>query len=142
MASVIPNEAKGSILNNEFDWAGNTYKLMLLTSSHTNNIDTQQYISDVSTNETSGTGYTAGGATVSGLTVTVDDATDTAFLDATNLTFSNVTITFRYGALYEDTGTPATSKIVAIIDFTGADLAPYAGDFAITWATDGIVKLS
>lgn len=142
MASVIPNDAKKSILNNEFNWSGNTYKLGLLTSSHTNDIDTQQYWSDVSANETSGTGYTAGGATVSGLTATVDDINDIAYLDATDLTFSTVTITFRYGVLYESTGTPSTSKIVAIIDFTGADLACYAGDFAITWATDGIIKLS
>lgn len=141
MASVIPNDAKGSILNNEFDWSGNTYKLALLTSSHTNNIDTQTYWSDVSANETSGTNYTAGGATVSGLTVVVDDTNDIAYLDATDLTFSTITATFRYGCLYESTGTDSTSKIVAIIDFTGADISPVAGDFAITWATDGVIKI-
>lgn len=140
MASVIPNEAKGSILNNEFDWSGNTYKLALCTSSYTPSVDDDVYYSDIS-NEITGGGYTAGGSTVSGLTVTVSDANDNAYLDATNLTFSSLTNTFRYGVLYEDTGVSTTSKIVAIIDF-GADRSPYNGDFTITWATDGVIKLT
>ena len=142
MASVIPNDAKKAILNNEFDWSGNTYKLALLTSTYTPDIDNDTYWSDISTNEVSGTGYTAGGSAVSGLTVIVDDTNDLAYLDATDLTFSTVTVTFRYAVLYEDTGTPATSKIVAVIDPTGTDRSPYAGDYTITWATDGVIKLT
>ena len=34
---------------------------MLLTNSHSNDPDTQEFIDDVSANQVSGTGYTAGG---------------------------------------------------------------------------------
>lgn len=141
MASYVPNDAKKSILNQEYSWSGNTYKVALLTSTHTPDKDNDTFWSDVSTNEVSGTGYTTGGNTLSGLTVTVDDTNDLAYLDATDLVFSTVTLTARYAVVYEDTGTPATSKIVAVIDFT-TDKAPYQDDFTITWAADGVIKLT
>lgn len=138
---MIPNDAKKSILNNEFDWSGNTYKVALLNSSHTTDIDNDTFLSDVNANEISGGGYTTGGNTISGLTVVVDDTANVAYLDATDTVFSNLTNTFRYAVVYESTGTASTSKIVAIIDFT-TDRSPYNGDFTIQWATDGIIKLA
>lgn len=140
MASIIPNDAKASILNQEFDWSGNTYKLALCTSSYTPDKDNDTYYSDIS-NEVSGGNYTSGGQALANVSVTVDDTNDLAYLDADDEVFSNLTATFRYGVIYEDTGTPSTSKIVCIVDY-GTDLSPYADDFTHTFATDGFLKLT
>lgn len=50
-------------------WASDTIKVALLTSSYTPNYDTHDFFDDI-TNEVTGTGYTAGGATLGSKTVT------------------------------------------------------------------------
>lgn len=65
MASIIPKFVKKEITDG---WVAETWKLMLLSNSHTPNAGTQQYVSDVVANEISDTGgiYKAGGVAVSG----------------------------------------------------------------------------
>jgi hypothetical protein len=138
MANVIPNTFLQRIMNGSIDLDTDTIKVMLLTSSHTNNIDTQEFISDVSANQVSGTGYTAGGATLTGKSVTVNHTTDRGVFDANDVTWPNATITARYAVLYKDTGTPSTSPIIQIFDF-GTDKSSTAGDFSLQWSANGIL---
>ena len=63
MADVIYNSFKRDIMNGSIDLDTDTIKVMLVTSTYTPNQDTHTKRSDV-TNEVSGTGYTAGGATL------------------------------------------------------------------------------
>ena len=84
MASVLTNDAKKNILQAWVN-ASTTIKMMLLDSNHTNNIDAQEFISDVNVNEVTGTGYTAGGSTVAGISVVADDANDRA-----EMTFNDI----------------------------------------------------
>lgn len=128
-------------MNGGIDLDTDTIKVMLLTNSHTDNPDTQEYIDDVSANEVSGTGYTAGGATLANKTVTQDNTDDEGVFDADDVVWSSSTITARYAAVYKDTGTPATSPIIAIIDF-GEDKASSSGNFTIQWGAEGIINLN
>lgn len=57
------------LANKEIDWDTDTVKVMLTTSSYTPDKDAHDYKDDV-TNEVTGTGYTAGGATLSSKTIT------------------------------------------------------------------------
>ena len=99
-----------------------TPKAMLLTSTHTTDIDTQEFIDDVSANESSGTGYTAGGQALASVTTTLNTGTDTVPLDCADISWATTTISdFRYMAIYVDTGTPATSRIMTIVDFGGTE---------------------
>lgn len=127
----LTNFAKGDILTDYIN--GKSYKLMLLTSSHTPDIDAEEYIDDVSANEVSGTGYTAGGEAVTNLSVTVDDTNDRAYIDADDVEWTNSTITARYAYLYEDTGTPATSVIVGYYDYS-TDKTSTSGTFTHSFA--------
>lgn len=136
----LPNTAKEKLMEGVFDLVNNTIKVMLLTSSHTTNIDTQEFIDDVSANEVSGAGYSAGGATLGSKTVTADNTDDEGVFDAADTAWSTATITARYAVVYKDTGTPATSPILCIIDF-GADKVSTGGTFQITWAAEGIVNI-
>jgi len=70
---AIYNKFKLEALKGSIDLSSDTIKVMLLTSSYTPNIDTDIFIDDVSANEITGTGYTAGGATIANPTVTQDD---------------------------------------------------------------------
>lgn len=128
MANAVVNTVKKKILDADIDLVTDTLKLMLLTSSHTTDIDTQEFIDDVSANEVSGTGYTAGGETLSGKSVTVDTINDRAYFDATDVSWATSTITARYACLYKDTGTPGTSAIIGFYDYT-SDKTSTAGTF-------------
>lgn len=137
-AKVYGNAAK-KMLNKEIDWDTDTIKVALLTSSYTPAQATDAYWSDISANEASGTGYTAGGATLASKTIV--SATNVTTLDAADVTWSTSTITARYAVVYESTGTPTTSALIAYVDF-GADVSSSGGDFKITWDAAGIVTLT
>ncbi len=123
-------------LNKEVDWDTDTIKVMLCTSSYTPDQDTHIYKSSV-TNEVTGTGYTAGGATLANKTITYTGSTNTIKLDADDITWSNSTITARYAVIYDDTGTDSTSTLLGYIDF-GEDQVSSAGSFTIKWDAGGI----
>ena len=136
----LVNTAKKKFADGDIDFVSDTIKVMLLTNSHTTDIDTQEFIDDVSANEVAGTGYTTGGETLGTKSNTVDTANDQTEVDAADVTWSSSTITARYAVVYKDTGTPGTSAIIQIIDF-GADKTSTGGDFTIQWDTEGLFKL-
>ena len=141
MADVIQNSFKKHIMNGGIDLDTDTIKVMLLTSSHSQDQDAHEFIDDVSANEVSGTGYSAGGASLANKAVTQDNTDNEGVFDADDVTWSTSTITARYAALYKDTGTPSTSPLIAIIDF-GSDKSSSAGNFVITWNAEGILNLN
>lgn len=119
------------------DLVNNTIKVMLCTSSYTPNQDTHTTKADV-TNEVSGTGYTAGGATLSNKTLTYNSTTNTTTFDADDVTWTNSTITARYAVIYVDIGSTDSDKpLVGYVDF-GEDKSSSNADFTIQWASDGI----
>lgn len=141
MADVIVNAAKAKLLGAGFDLDTDTIKVMLLTSSHAQDQDAHEYIDDVSANEVSGTGYSAGGAALSNKAITQDNTDNEGVFDADDLTWSSSTITARYAAIYKDTGTPGTSPILCILDF-GENKVSTSGNFTIQWAAEGILNLN
>lgn len=139
MAHTFTNSGKGFLTDGSIDLINDTIKGMLLTSSHTTSITADIYIDDVSANEASGTGYSAGGFTVDGLSK--DVSTATTKYDATDETLSTATVTARYIAWYKDTGTPGTSPIISIEDL-GADKTSTAGDWVYTVASGGLYNVT
>ena len=127
-----------SLANKEIDWGTDTIKVMLTTSSYTPNQATHQYKSSV-TNEVSGTGYTAGGATLGSKTEAISAHVKT--FDAADTSWTTSTITARYAVVYDSTGTDATSPLICYIDF-GADVVSTAGTFSITWDSAGIFSIT
>ena len=82
------------------------------------------------TNEvsSSGTNYTAGGNTLTNNGVSI--ASNTAFVDFADLTFSSVTLTADSALIYKDT----TNEAVLVLDF-GGDKTATNGDFVIQFPT-------
>ena len=110
---------------------GDTFKIALFTSSATLGAATTAYSV---TNEVSGTGYTAGGGTLTNVTPTTSGTT--ALTDFADLTFSSSTITARGALIYNTTtaGGTGTTDTVVVLDF-GSDKSSSAGDFTIVFPT-------
>jgi hypothetical protein len=106
--------------------SGNTFKLALYTSSATLGASTTAY---TSSNETSGTNYSATGSALTSVTPVLSPTT--AICDFSDLTFSNVSITARGALIYNDT---QADKSVCVLDF-GADKTASSGDFTIVFPT-------
>jgi hypothetical protein len=128
------------LTNKEIDFVTDTIKVLLATSSYTPDQDAHDYKNDV-TNEVSGTGYTAGGATLANKTEAYTAGTNVHKLDADDVLWPSSTITARYAVLYLDTGTPSTSPLIGYVDF-GADVSSTAGNFQITWSAAGIATFT
>jgi len=116
---------------------GNSFKLALFTSSATLDATTTAYSTS---NEASGTNYTAGGAALTNIDPTSSGTT--GFTDFADLTFSNATVTARGCLIYNDTN---SDKAVAAIDF-GGDKTSTAGDFTIVFpaaaASTAIIRIA
>jgi hypothetical protein len=116
---------------------GDTFKLAMYTSSASIDANTTAYSA---TNEASGTNYTAGGAALTNLGVTATNTNATAgtgWVDFSDLTFTNATVTARGALIYNTTpsangtaNTTLTNAAVAVLDF-GSDKTSTAGDFTI-----------
>ena len=105
---------------------GNSFKLALYTSSASLGASTTAY---TSSNEASGTNYTATGAALTNIDPSNDGTT--GITDFSNLTFSTVIITARGALIYNDTN---ADRAVCVLDF-GGDKTATAGDFTITFPT-------
>jgi hypothetical protein len=116
---------------------GNTYKLALYTNSASFTAATTVY---TATNEVSGTGYSAGGGTLTNIDPTTSGTT--AFIDFADLTFSSATITARGALIYNSTN---GNRTVCVLDF-GTDKTSTAGDFTIVFptadASNAIVRIA
>jgi hypothetical protein len=110
-----------------FTNGANSFKLALYTSSASLGAATTAYSS---TNEASGTNYTAKGGALTNVTPTTSGTT--ALTDFADLTFSNATVTANGALIFNDTasGDPA----VVVLAF-GADKTSTAGDFTIQFPT-------
>ena len=105
---------------------GSTFNLALYTSSASLDASTTAY---TTSNEVSGTGYTATGAALTSVTPTTSGTT--AFCDFADLTFSSSTITANGALIYNDT---QSDKAVCTLAF-GGDKTSTAGDFTIQFPT-------
>lgn len=121
---------------------GHTFKIALFTSSASLDAATTDYST---TNEVSGTGYTAGGNTLTNITPTTSGTT--AFVDFADTTWSSATITANGALIYNTTtaGGSGTTDAVCALAF-GGDKASTNGDFVIQFpaadASNAIIRIA
>ena len=133
MANALYPKWKQALLeftaNNDLD--GQTVKVALVTSGYTYS-STDQFYSSVS-------------ASVVGTPQTIGSKTFTnGVFSGGNVTFTAVTGSQVVAlVIYIDTGTAATSPLVAFIDtsVTNLPVTPNGGDINITWNASGIFAL-
>ena len=138
ITAAICNSFKTELLAMTPHTAADVYKIALYTSAAALSKATTAY---TATGEVTGTGYTAGGATLAGFAVSLD--TDTAVLDwTTDPTWPSSTITARGALIYNSS---RTNKSVAVLDF-GSDITSTAGTFTVqlpaATAAAGLVRIA
>jgi hypothetical protein len=138
MADIIYTSFKRRLGDGTFDLDADTFKCALLTASHTPSA-AHTVFADL-TGEVSGTGYTAGGTTLTNVTWTT--AGTTAVLDADDPAWTGATVTARYAVVYKSgTANGLANPLVCLLDF-GADTGVTGGTFTVNFNTNGIVVLS
>ena len=118
---------KLALLGGEMDFSSDTsqvFKIALYTSDATLNADTTVYST---TNEISGTGYTALGETLTPVITTSDGV---AYIDFADVSWTSSTITARGALIYKYDN--STNPAIAVLDF-GADKTSSNSTFAVTF---------
>ena len=110
----LTNSFKQEMLQAGQNLATDTLKMALYTALSDIGPLTTAY---TTTNEITGTGYTAGGEAVTGATITTDVQTGTVFVDFNNVSWPGANFTVRGALIYNVT---RSNKSVAVLDF-GSD---------------------
>ena len=143
--SAVCNSFKTEVLTAIHDFTastGDTFKLSLYTNSASPTKSTTVYFTGDEVSE-SGTGYTAGGNSLTSVTPAL--RTDTACCDFSDTSWTSATITARGALIYNSTATPDNEQAVAVLDF-GGDKTCTSGTFTIQFptadASDAILRLA
>lgn len=129
ITTAIATSFKVELLTATHDFTastGDTFKLSLYNPSATLDATTTAY---TTTNEVTGTGYTAGGATLVSSTPVASGTS--ALCDFADVTFTAATITARGCMIYNSS---KSNKCVLVEDF-GADYTSSGGNFVLTMPT-------
>jgi hypothetical protein len=119
---------------------GTAVKVALLTSAASPNLNTWDSYANL-TNEVTGTGYTAGGETLTGKTLTTSN-TATVTFDAEDVSWESSTITARYAVVYDaQPASDSNKKLLVLVNF-GEDFSSSDGTFEIQWHNDGIFTVT
>lgn len=104
MANIVYNSAIYDIATGAIDLNTDTFKVMLVGSTYhaiaaETKRDSHTKRSDI-TDEVTGTGYSAGGATLASVTVTNDTTNNIIKVDCTDPSWTTATISGVYGAVF------------------------------------------
>lgn len=123
------------------DWATDTIRTSLHTSSYTPSQDGHTFWSDT-TNEITGTGYSTPGLILSGKSTSYNGGANEARLIASNAQWTSSSFTCAYAINYSDTaGASTTDPVLGYVDFAGNEQVT-SGTFTITWDATGVLKIT
>lgn len=140
---VAYNMFKKLLLDKSIDFNNDTFKMVLCSDAYTPNKDTHEYYDDLSNELSTAGGYTAGGKALSGKATSVDDTDDEGVFDCDDVTWTadGTGFTARYAVLYKDTGSAATSPLIAYWDF-GSNQNPVSMDFTLIVNVEGLININ
>lgn len=134
MASGFYTSFFGELAKGTHDFENDTFKLALLDNSHS--FDRADDVwTDISANEVSGSGYTAGGKAVTSVTVTVDDTDLQVEIDFDDVDWANSSIKAYHAVLYND---DKDDKLVLSEDF-GGEQRSISGTFKYQLPSGGVI---
>lgn len=126
MANSLYTHAKQSLLEGGIAWLTDTIKAALVKVAYTPDVANDQFFSTISAN-------------VVGTPVALASKTTTGGVaDAADVTFTAVpgVNTINYIVIYKDTGTAATSPLIALIDTaTNLPVTSNGGDLEVLWSS-------
>lgn len=123
MANALYDKGREKFLNGAINASADTLKCALIKDTYAPTLGSDEFFSTLSSHVV-GTPQTLTGKTVTG-----------GVLDAADVTFSAVpTAAVKYCAIYKDTGSAATSPLIALFDTAaGLPVSTNGGDIIIAW---------
>jgi hypothetical protein len=112
------------------DLLSDTIKLTLHTSTWTPNQSTNEVKSDATNELTTAGGYTALGQALASKTYTTSSLV--ASFDAADVTWTGLSVTYRYGVLWDDTPTTPADPLIGYVD-SGGDQTLSSTDLVFQW---------
>lgn len=139
--SKLYNSGLGAIVDGTITWSTSTVKALIVSSSYTFD-DNHEFVSDITNEVTNATGTGYARKTLTGKTVTVDQANDRVVFDASDVTYTDVETNETWDAvvLFLESGNDATSKLICFIEID--DLVTNGSDASIVWASTGIFRIN
>ena len=144
ITSAICNSFKQEILVGTHNFtasSGNTFKIALFTSSASLGASTTAYSTSNEISNTSGSAYSAGGATLTSVTPTLDSST--AVCDFADVSWTSASFTANGCLIFNDSH--SSDAAVCAIAF-GSDKTVTSGTFTIQFptadATNAIIRLA
>ncbi len=112
-------------------------KCLLVTDALTPNFDTHDFRNDAESAEVSGTGYSAGGATLTSTELTISSGT--LVYDAADVSWTTSTITNAMAAVlyFARGGASSADELILLSDFVTA-VSTTAGTLQVAWHASGI----
>ena len=110
-----------------------TPKLSFMATGFTPNAGTDSYWSDISSSRAAGTTD----VTLASITTTLDTGNARVEFDTADPSLSTITATTNKYTIWVDTGSDATSPVLATIDIAEGTLSPTAGTLSITVNAEG-----
>lgn len=129
------------VASGDIDLSAGTFYAMLTTSGYTPDLDVDEFRSDV-TNETSGTGYDAGGKALAGLSLTYDAVGGAVRVTWDDPVWPGATFTCRSGVIYHYRGGPASADELIAVVTNDVDLSPVAAPFTLDLNNVETLKIS
>ena len=143
ISSAICSSFKQELLQGKHSFessGGHTFKIALFTSSASLGASTTAYSTSNEITNSSGTAYTAGGATLTSVTPTTSGTT--ALCDFADVSYTSASFTANGALIYND---DQSDKAVAVIAF-GGDKTVSSGTFTIQFptadATNAIIRIA
>jgi hypothetical protein len=133
MASLIYNSFANDLARGNIDIDVDTFRMMLVTDSYSANKDSHDRRNDI-TGEATGTGYTAGGATVA-VTATLDATNDQLIITFAATSWPSTTITAMGAVVYKARGGAASADELLFFNDFGTNITRTNQTFAIGAST-------
>jgi hypothetical protein len=132
MASLIYDSCLRDLQIGAIDSDTDTFKAMLVTSAYVPSKGTHTKRSDI-TNESTGAGYTAGGAACA-CTPALNTTAHAMVLTFAAVSWPTSTITAKGMVIYQSTGAAANDPLVGYLDF-GSTVSSAGGTFSVAAST-------
>lgn len=137
---TFTNQAKAWLLGGILDLDTDTIKVALV-NGYAFNPDNNHGYANFAANEITATGYSAGGKSITGLTITTNDTGNYGFWDGANVTWTSLaTASISAALVYDDTLTaPVADGLLFEVEITTNS---NGNNYAIEWNAGGIAQLS
>lgn len=134
--AYVYDKAKEKIANGTINLSTHQFKLALLTTLYSPSKSNDGLWSEISANESSGAGYTAGGWA---LTETFSRTGATVKLDAADFVVTGLNADWRYAVVYDDTN---VAKDLLLYLSPGSPQVPGGLDYIFSFNINGLLTLT